>query len=719
MHLPSRGWPTQIIAGANGSITSLAVVPTIGLLAFAPLGSVAPEVGVPAAFTASAVGGLAMAVISASALPTAGPSSATALILAGFVAKVVAQEQAPSVAVVPLVVALAAASIVVMGLLQMLFGALRLGSVSKFVPQPALAGFMNGVAILILWSQFPALLGIASADLQRDGWHALAHAQPATVAIGILTAAVCWLIVKRAPRAPASLIGLVVGCGAYFGVTALVPSMPVGPQVGPLPQVNLLPHALLPLATASLIDKYAADIVLTGVLLALIGALESILSMLAMDRAMETRTRVDRELIALGASNVVSGVFGGVPLVYLRARAIATLTAGGRSRLAAGSGSVLLGLLLVFGGTLLAKLPLTVLAGIMVVLAFLLMDGWTRQLVDHWRQGIHLDEARRNLLIVAAVCATTLVFGFLSGVVLGVVLSMLEFARSMSASLIRSSTSGLRRRSRRLYPTRLEARLADLRSRISVLELEGALYFGSVATLAAEVERIQPRPSHLVIDLAKVTTLDATGALMISQMSRQLKHGGVRLFLAGVSKDTRHGLTLLAHDALTTDVDWSVDVDRALERAERQLLEDEGSQLDESVVALASCDLLVGLSAEHVARLNSVMIERRLRAGEVLFRKGDPGTALFVLTSGSISIVNDSVRYLSFSPGMTFGELAVLDGSGRSADAIADTDATVRELPIDEIRRIEDGDPLLISRLYRNLASHLSARLRGATSQPV
>ncbi len=719
--LGGHAWHKEIQGGAIGSIVSLAVILTLGLLAYAPLGALAPEVGIPAAFTSAVVGGLAMALVATSALPTAGPSSATALILAALVAKVVADPalQIAHPGGMAAVVALASARIVVMGVLQIAFGLLRLGTLAKFVPQPALAGFMNGVAILILLSQIPALLGVSRADLHRDGLATLAHMQPATLAVGLLTAVAAWVVARRFPRAPATLVGLLAGCLAFFAVRWLLPGVALGPQAGTMPHGVPLPDALAPLlgSASGLLDRHLVDVLLTGLLLALIGSLESLMSALAVDQSLGSRTRGNRELLAVGVSNIVSGAFGGVPLVYLRARAIATLNAGGRTRLAAIAGCLTLALLFFAGGSLLAQLPLTVLAGLMVIVSFALIDGWTRQLIDHWRRGDHISEARRNLVIVAAVCGITLWLGFVAGVLLGIALSLIEFARAMNLSLLRARYSAAQRPSRRQYPPALEALLRPARESIVVLELEGALFFGSAARLTAEVEALQPRPTHVVIDFAQVTTVDSTGALMLTQLSRRLRGNGVRLLLAGITPDSRHAQTLRAHNALDANTEWCEDTDRAVERAELDLLQAAGQPLQHTPVDLADCELLRGLGAEDVATLRGVMHARTLRAGEHLFRQGDAGEELFVLTAGSISIQSGTMRFLSFSPGMTFGEVALLDGSGRSADAIADTEATVHALSRSDLAALEERAPLLVSRLYRNLASHLSGRLRGASAR--
>jgi sulfate permease, SulP family len=708
-----------------GAIVSIAVILTLGLLAFAPMGLAAAETGIPAAFLSASVGGLVMALLARSPVPTAGPTSATAIILAGLVATLIADPelQITQPNGIETLLALTGASIVTMGTLQLIFGASRLGSLARFVPQPALAGFMNGVAIVILINQVPPLLGLTRTDLLREGAGALVHAQPATLAIGLVAAVTVWLVPRWSPRVPASLTGLLVGCLAFYAVQWALPDVPLGAQAGAIAQRLPLPTALLPLLgnDSDFLVRHLGDVLLTGLLLAVIGSLETVLSVAALDQTLGTQTNPNVELMANGAANLVCGALGGVPLAYLRARAVATVQAGGTTRLAAAIGCVALGLLYFVGAPLIARLPLTVLAGLMVMVAFALSDRWTRQLVEHWRRGDHTDEVKRSLAIVAAVCIVTLWLGFAAGVLLGVLLSALGFIRRMTRSLLRTRYTGEQRSSRRVYPPSLEAVLQRRRADILVLELEGALFFGNVERLAAEVQRLQPS-SHLILDFTHVTTIDSTGAVKLMQMSSRLARNGVTLILAGISADNRHGAMLRAHEVAGSRQLWAEDVDRALEQAERALLAAAGEPLDHGALPLGECDLLRGLDTADIERVRAVMQERRLRAGERLFAQGDPGNELFVLTEGSISIEQRDAegraaqRFVSFSPGMMFGEVAVLDGSGRSADATADTDAVVYALPIRGLEQLERTAPHVVIRMYRNIASHLSARLRSSTA---
>ena len=137
---------------------------------------------------------------------------------------------------------------------------------------------------------------------------------------------------------------------------------------------------------------------------------------------------------------------------------------------------------------------------------------------------------------------------------------------------------------------------------------------------------------------------------------------------------------------------------------------------------LAECDLLRGLSPVQCEAVVERLDRTMLQAGQLLFRRGDVGDRLYVLTEGSVSIVNAAdasgrrQRFVSFSAGRMFGELAVLDGAGRTADAVADIDSVLWALTPEAISALDVIDHGLAAALYRNIAVHLSERLRAASA---
>lgn len=713
------------LAGAMVALATLAIVLSLGLLAFAPLGALA-QLGVAAAFSAVIAGGLVYAMLGSAASPSAGPTSATALILAGLVAQLVRDPQfnLASTEGVTTLLAVVASSVVLMGVFQILLGLAGFGRMARYVPQPVLAGFMNGVALLILFSQIPVLLGLAPKTSLAD-LAALSRAQPLALVIGLATAVSVWLISWKWPRAPATLLGLVGGTAVVIALSAAFPTLHLGQSVGALPQGMVLPTGLLPLANDGawrLLLAHAREVTLTAGLLAVIGSLEALMVALAGDQHGRTRHDPNHELLSLGAANLVSGVCGGLPLVLSSSRATLLLKRGAGGRGPALASILAFTLLYAFGGPLLAVLPQIVLAGIMLTIAVALGDRWTRQLLHQLLSGERSPDLKQSLLVVALVCLVTIAFGFFVAVALGALLAMLIFIRAMNRSLIRGRFTAVQRPSRRIYGSAQEAQLAHARQRVVLVELEGALFFGSAERLMDEAQALPADCRALVLDLSQVSMLDESAAMLLQQLSNQLVQRGVALLLAGVSADNAHGKRLRDFGCFRDSLpgggraDWWPDADRAVEAAEHLLLAEAGIDAPTTVVPLADTSLLRGLRADQLALVRVRMQEQALCAGQYLFRQGDPGDKVYVQTQGSISIIGGPAharrRFVSFSPGVMMGEMSMLDGAGRSADAIADTDAVVWSLTREAFDALVLADPLLGERLMRNIAIHLAERLR-------
>lgn len=722
-------WLFHLTQGSVNAVAWTAVMLTLGLLAFSPLrGHGSATLGVSAAFATVVAGGAVYACLGSTPSPVSSASSATALILAGLLAQLLADPllHLDSAGGLAAVLACTAASVVLMGLLQIAAGLLGVGAVALYVPQPVLAGFMNGVAVLILVAQVPPLLGLP--PLSRLGLSdTVALAQPWALLLGLATAAVVWFVNRRHPHAPAALVGLLAGCALYALLAPALGSAAFGSVLGELPQGLVRPDALVPLGDAparALLLRHGADVLQTAAVMAVIGSLESLLAAVGVDRLTHTRHDSRRELLALGAGNVACGLCGGLPLVLSRGRSVLLLEAGARGRQPIFVSVVVFALLLAVGSPLLERLPRAVLAGIMLTIALALVDHWTRQLIRQWWRGLRSGDTpaalRNSLLMVAAVCAATVWLGFLAAVLTGLLLAMVLFIVRMNRTLVRGRGTGLSRPSRRIYAAAQEAVLQTSRARITVLELEGALFFGSAERLAREADALPDDCRCLVLDFKRIGSIDESGAVTLQSLQHRLAQRGVPLLLAAVSEGNALGRSLRHAGCFleTPRSDWHPDLDRAVEAGEALLLADARLPPPTAARPLAEASLLHGLDTAQCAEVCARMPSRRLQAGEFVFRQGDDGDRLYVLGAGSISIVRaDTVptqRYVSFSSGMVFGETAMLDGDGRSADAVADTDAVVHELTRADFDDLSAADPALAATLSRNLALHLSQRLRSA-----
>jgi SulP family sulfate permease len=557
----------------------------------------------------------------------------------------------------------------------------------------------------------------------------LSQIQPLALLIGVAAAAAVWLLGPKWRAVPAPLLGLAAGVGLYAVLSSLMPGARFGNMVGALPQGWVVPDALLPLgdaATRALWQRHGSQVLLTAAALAFIGSLESIFSAIAVDQMTGGKHDSRRELISLGAANMASGLCGGMPLSISRARVVPLIDSGAAGRRPVVMAALTFAVMYAVGGPLLALLPKAALAGVMVTIAIALSDRWTRQLLRQWQAGERSPEVRLSLAVVAVVCAVTAAGGFVAGLAAGVLLSMLVFMRSINRSLLRGRYSADQRPSRRIYRPEQEALLLGARCRVMVFELEGALFFGSAARLTSECEALARECRCLVLDLRRVSTIDESGAMTLQKLSTDLKLRRVSMLLAGVVAGNRHGQRLrdfgCFRNAPGDDPrpDWCLDADRATEAAERLLLADAGAPELQSTVPLAETALLSGLDVEQCAQVQAVLHEQRLGTGEVLFREGDPGDALYVLTEGSISIVAAGLaerqRFVTFPPGMMFGETAMLDGSGRTAAAVADRASVVHGLHKTAFETLSATDPRLGQRLALNIAVHLAERLRGAST---
>lgn len=715
-------WARAAAGGAVGAIVNVAVVLTLGVVAFAPLGASAAALGIPASFGSVVVSAAVFALLSRHPLAIGGPSSAIALVLAALVGSWLQREGPPAdAAAVARLLLTTGAAVVVMGALQVLMAALNIGRLARFVPQPVLAGFMNGIALLIALAQLPALLSLAPALWHQQGLRALPAAAPGSLLLGLGTALVVALLARWRPRWPSALLGMLAGVAVFHLAQGLWSGLALGPVLGPVAAhggVGVDRSAGLDFASAgATLARHGSDIVLAGALLALIGTLESMLTFRALDQQLGTRHDLRRDLLALGVANIAGGLVGALPMVQMRARAASILQAGGRGRTAALAAAATSALMVGAGNAAMAQLPLATLAGVMLYVATTLVDRDSlRALRDLWRRAGAAQ--RGSSLTMLLVCGLTVWQGPPAGVAAGVLASTAIFLRRMNRSLVRSRFDAAAQPSRRVHPDGVEAALQPLRRCVQVLELEGALFFGNAERVSDEAEARPPGTRFLVLDLRRVSTVDDSAAVVLRQLDRRLREQGTTLLLAGAAPGSAQRSALLEFSG-DGAARWFADADRAVEHAEWQLLAQNAGPgpAPDSAVPVTAGSLLAGLTPAQQARAAAAMQVRMLTPGERLFEVGAEADGVYAITRGSISVVgSNGQRFVSFSPGTMLGEMALLDGGRRSASAVADRASEVHWLPQAAFEALCRDDPALGAQLYRNMARHLAQRLRVASA---
>ena len=219
-----------------------------------------------------------------------------------------------------------------------------------------------------------------------------------------------------------------------------------------------------------------------------------------------------------------------------------------------------------------------------------------------------------------------------------------------------------------------------------------------------------------MLDLRRVGAIDESGAMALQTTVLRAGLRGIRVKLAGLAEGSAPALAL---QSFAPGLPYWPDADRAMEAAEHRLLG--GTDVAAmGEVPLAESALLAGLDTEQATLVIGHLQARRLAAGEQLFAEGAPGDCLYVVGEGSVSVLSlpdkdgRTQRYVSLSPGMMLGETAMLDGGGRTAGAVADAPTVVYALTQAALDEIGRTHPEVAICLYRNVAQHLSQRLRSA-----
>ncbi|CAO96932.1 SulP family inorganic anion transporter [Erwinia tasmaniensis] len=385
------------------------------------------------------------------------------------------------------------------GLIQLSIGVLRLGKFIRLVPQPAIYGFVNGLAIVIMLAQFPMIKG------QGPMMYAL-------VALAML---IVWLFPKLTKAIPGSLAALIVisAIAVGFGLD----TKRVGDLAdisGTLPQFHL-PTAPLSWETLKIVLPYA-------VVIALVGLIESLLTLSVLDEMGSKKGAGNQECVAQGIGNTLCGFFGSFAGCAMIGQSIINFTSGGRGRISNLVGALLLILFVVSLSQYIALLPVAALAGIMFVVCINTFE-WSSL-----RRLKHMPKA--DAVVMVAVTLVTIFTDLALAVICGVIISALVFAwQHARISVIERAET----QEQKTY------------------RLEGPLFFGSTTAFQALFNPHQD-PDNVVIDFARTRVMDSSGVEAIDKLTARYQEAGKKLLLRHLSEDCirllRHAGPFCSHD---------------------------------------------------------------------------------------------------------------------------------------------------------------------------
>jgi len=727
-----------------GGITAALVLPAIegsyGLVAFAPLGPDLVQLGFLLGAMTAAVGTLVTVLAGGRGPLLSGCSAALALLFASLIGWLIADPRfigADGRPVLPLLLSFLGLGLVLAGVLQLIVARLRLGGLVRYIPYPVHAGYMNGVAVLMFVAMLPHLAGVPPGVAL--GWQHVKWLAPVIAAVAL------WFSLKRRAgtgRIPAYLTGLLAATLLHHALARTPLAGALGPLFDPptfaWPRVDTLAPAMQHI-DGLLADKIGV-LLLFAVAAALMSTLQSALAAGTIDDLTHARRDGDRELQAQGLANVVLGVIGALPSGGATARSKVNLDAGGRTGASRLIFAVALLLVLIFGLQFMHLLPLAAIAGVFVALAFSLVDAWSRGATRVvLRQARHRGAGRaarvplallQSYAVMLLVAGVTVFVSLALAVFLGVLVAMVLFIRSNCRPPIRLVAHGDRRRSRKIRPAEHAALLGQHGARIALVELDGALFFGTAEEADAAIEALTQTADTIVLDFERVTEVDASGARVLLRAADAVGSAGKQLLLSGLTLHDARARSIQDMDvhARLAQAQIFPDADRALEFAEDRLLGTLApAAAPHEPLPLADTLLGGGQTAEELAVLAGLLVERRFAQGEVIFRRGDPGDALYVLLQGQIGIwlhaAGDTTprvrgrRLVSYAPGVVFGEMGLMHGQPRSADAVAEEATVVLELARSAYDELAHDHPALLGKLLLSINGLLGARVRALTDE--
>jgi MFS superfamily sulfate permease-like transporter/CRP-like cAMP-binding protein len=624
----------------------------------------------------------------------------------------------------PLVLAIAFSIVLLAGAFESLFGVIKLGTLIKFTPQPVMAGFQNAAAALLFLVQLGNVCGFDRTVPFTQVPQHLDSIKPLSLAVAAITFTVMWNAKKLLPKVPPMLVGIGLGCILYYvGVLAGLGSY-LGPIIASGPRAAIGPTAFPYFGGLARDNDLIALLptILSGALaLAIIASIDALLCAKLVTAPGEPRRDGDRLLMRLGVGNLAAASIGGITSGINIGPSIVNRAFGARTPL-----SVLVNAVaLLVAGTLLfsllGQIPRVALSAVIMVIAVQHFDVWSLRLVRAFRRGPHAYRfnVALDLAVVVAVAVLSIAINIVPAVFIGVAIAVALFVFRMSRSIIRRSyrCGTIHSRTSRTAPDR--AFLEGSGDAILVMELQGALFFGTGEKMLSEIETaLRRETSCVILDLRRLTEVDSTGANVLLELKENLAQRNIELLLAAAAK-TIAMERLESFGVLSSIGDANIvpDVDRGIQRAEDDLLRTQ-PQLHDTEMPLAQVGVLAGFSATDLKVIEPYLKRASYPAGAVVFRENEVGDEVLMVIRGTASAYlqtpNTNIRLATFAPGTIFGELAILDEGVRSATVIADKELACRALTTSDFAALSATSPSVAIRLLAAIARELSGRLRTA-----
>ena len=426
--------------------------------------------------------------------------------------------------------ALAFTVVMMGGLFQIVFGMLKLGKYIELVPHPVVSGFMTGIGVIIILLQFGPLLGQAADSKPLEAALSIPENISQLDSTSLLLGAIALIVVFGVPKflpkvnklAPSPLLALVIGTLVYLffipaGDTPIIGDIPTG-----------FPEFRYPTFQLDLMLQMIAS----GLTLAGLGAIDSLLTSLVADNITRSQHKSDRELIGQGIGNTIAGLFGGLPGAGATMRTVVNVKAGGRTPIAGALHAVILLAIVLGAGSLASDIPKAVLAGILIKVGVDIID-W-----DYLKRVKHAPKA--GVTIMLTVLIITVTIDLLLAVGIGMVMASFLFMKRITdmqiASMKTITSPGDGTAYERALSTQENEIMQQANGRIMLFHMSGPMSFSSAKSLVRNHSMISDY-QIMLLDLSDVPSIDFTTSRALEDIVADTINAGQQIILLGACKE--------------------------------------------------------------------------------------------------------------------------------------------------------------------------------------
>jgi sulfate permease, SulP family len=704
----------DVLGGAAASVLTVTFGLSYALLIFA--GPLAPDLsyGVAATFISSAVLAATIALGSSLPIAIAGPESSTAA-MTGILASSMVEHMAatnPATPVLgPVIVTFALASVAT-GIVLCGFGVTRMGRAIRYVPYPVVGGFLGATGCLILLGAVRVITGqrLQLATLDRFA-NVITLSELAAACAMAVVLYLTWHRSRTPFGLPVILIGGTIAAHVAFRLVGVssAEAQAIGWTFQPPPP----PAAFILPWSPKEIGQYPWSTLpdLAGNLIAVIfvTATSTLFNTTGVEVAVQREANLERELNVTGIANMLSGAFGGYTGCISISRTVLNFKSGATGRLSGLTVAAISALMLVFAPKLLGYMPKFVLGGLLIYLAADTLHKWIVQS----RRRLSVTEYLSLLAIIVIIVQ----WGFIAGILIGVVIGCTTFALSASRiDSIKYSFDGSEYRSSLDRSRDDQAVLSAHGGKIQGLNLQSYLFFGSANRLYQHVKALlarHPECRYLVFDFKLVTGIDSSAAYSFAQIKRAAQDLGIKLVLVHLAPAAEKALR--SSEFVSKEVTIAPELDHALEWCENEIITQHQGLAQEEANLRDWFSQILGSDAdamELIGRCQRLEVE----AGETIVRSGETAESMHFILDGRVGIMvpadqGGSTRVRSLGRYTTIGEMGLVSQAPRSATIQAEVASVLYVLSTHQFEAIKSENPTLGQKLLTYFVTVMAERL--------